>query len=101
MKYNINIDLDLNEELKKDKKINQLIEELSILYLKETFKGNKVSYYYEDINSSTKLSFNKSICFYAASSIKMLVCLILFEMTETKQINLEEKVLVSMDELKQ
>lgn len=97
MNFNININMNniTNTNLKSK------IKDLSNLYLDEIYKGNKVAYYYEDINSSTVISFNQEICFYAASSIKILVCLIMFEQAENNKINLDTKVLVTMQDLKQ
>ena len=101
MKRNMNLEININENINNIDKIIPIVQQLFNLYIMETIKGNKVSYYYEDINSSSQLSFNKEICFYAASSIKILVCLILFENAEHKKIDLEQKVLVTMKDIKQ
>ena len=74
-------------------------KKLNNLFLKETYKGNKVSYYYEDLNGNV-ISYNKDICFYAASAIKILVCLYIMEKARSKKIDLNTKLLVKMDELK-
>ncbi len=57
------------------------------MYLKQK---EKVAYYYEDINTGSILSYNSDILFYAASSIKILVCVMLLEMAENKKISLED-----------
>lgn len=97
MNFNINMNVIniSNPNLKEN------IKKLSNLYLEEILKGNKVAYYYEDIKSKTTLSFNEEICFYAASSIKILVCLIIFEQASKNKINIEEKILISIKDLKQ
>ena len=77
------------------------IEELNNLFLKETYKGNKVAYYYENINNKNVISYNSDICFYAASSIKILVCLMLFQKAGNNEIDLNQKLLVTMEDLKQ
>lgn len=100
MERNININFKSNETNIKNNYLKKKIMELSTLYLNEIYKGNKVAFYYEDINSSTQISFNQDICFYAASSIKILVCLILFEQAENNKIDLTRKILISMNDLK-
>lgn len=72
--------------------------ELTSLYLKQY---EKVAYYYEDMNTGSILSYNADILFYAASTIKVLACVMVLEMAENKEINLDEKILVSMDDIKQ
>lgn len=52
-------------------------------------------------NTGDILSYNSDILFYAASSIKILVCVMLLEMAEKGDINIEEQLLVTMDDLKQ
>ena len=102
MKYKINIKCDINTENENLK--NNIVElkneflELNTLYLKQ---NEKVAYYYEDINTGTVLSYNSDILFYAASSIKILVCVMLLEMAQNKELDLEEKLLVTMEDLKQ
>lgn len=84
-----------------DDELKLKIKELMYYFEDEVFKGNKVAFYYEDIESGTNISFNPNICFYAASSIKILVCLMMFRKALDKEISLEDKVLVTMDDLKQ
>lgn len=94
-----NINITINKNL--SKKLNSKINELLNLYKEETLKENKVSCYYLDINSLSIISINEDKRFYAASSIKILVCLILFEQAHNKKIDLNKKVLITMDEIKQ
>ena len=61
-------------------------------------KGNKVAFYYEDLNNNI-LSFNEDICFYAASTIKRLLCLLLFKLADEKSIDLNNKVLVTKEDI--
>lgn len=102
MNYKINIKCEIknaNDSL--NKKLERLKKEfldLNCLYLKQ---NEKVAYYYEDLNTSSILSFNSDILFYAASSIKILVCLMLLEKIDNKEINQEDTLLITMDELKQ
>lgn len=102
MNYKINIKCELknvNEELKNNiDNLKKEFLELNHLYLKQ---NEKVAYYYEDINTGSILSYNSDILFYAASSIKILVCVMILEMAENKKIDLEEKLLVTMADLKQ
>lgn len=102
MNYKINIKCEINngnENLSKNlDKLKQQFEELNALYLKQ---NEKVAYLYKDINTNTVLSYNSDILFYAASSIKILVCVMLLEKAENNVINIEEKLLVSMEDLKQ
>ena len=97
MKFNIDLQIkDITDD-----RIRKIIYELSNMYLEEVCKGNKVSFYYEDIESGTSISFNPSICFYAASSIKILADLIMFERIINGECSLEDKILVKMEDLKQ
>lgn len=102
MNYKINIKCEIknsNEELKN--RIDELkneFKELNSLYLSQ---NEKVAYLYKDINTGSILSFNSDILFYAASSIKILVCVMLLEMEKEGKVNLDEELLVTMDNLKQ
>ena len=60
----------------------------------------KVAYLYKNINTGEIISFNKDITFYAASTIKILVCLYLFIEASMNKIDLAEKLIINMDELK-
>ena len=92
MNYKINIKCDIKntkEELKN--KIDDLKREfvdLNLLYLRQ---NEKVAYCYKDIDTGTILSYNSDVLFYAASSIKILVCVMLLEMVEKGNIDIEEK----------
>lgn len=57
--------------------------------------------YYKGINTGSTLSYNSDVLFYAASSIKILVCVMILEMVERDEINIDEQILVTMDNLKQ
>lgn len=79
--------------------IKEKIKELSDMYLNEYLKQNKVAFYYEDNNNI--FSYNKDICFYAASTIKVLTCLYLFKLIDENKIDINEKILVRLDDIKQ
>ncbi|MBR4830456.1 MAG: serine hydrolase [Bacilli bacterium] len=100
MDYNINININgLSKEI-----INELLpdlKELSYMYLDESFKGNKVAFCYKDINNNYMISYNYSICFYAASTIKILACLMVLEKALNKELDLDEKILITSKDLKQ
>jgi len=98
MDFSVSTDKYMNIE---NEKIKEKLRELNILYLNESLKGNKVAYLYADVKGINNFSFNKNICFYAASSIKILVCLMLLEMAEKNEVDLEEKLLVTKEDLKQ
>lgn len=99
MNYNVETNYKMDSSLFKNKQLINAMKKLNNLFLKETYKGNKVSYYYEDLNGNV-ISYNKDICFYAASAIKILVCLYIMEKARSKKIDLNTKLLVKMDELK-
>lgn len=102
MNYKINIKCEINNGneklLESLDKLKHKLEELNTLYLKQ---NEKVAYLYKDINTDTILSYNSDVLFYAASSIKILVCVMLLEKAENNIIDIEEKLLVSMEDLKQ
>lgn len=102
MQYNINIKCQINNCDKNDFKylspIKKEFERLTFLYLQQ---NEKVAYYYEDINTGNIMSYNSDILFYAASSIKILVCVMLLELAEEGKVVLSDKLLVTMDDLKQ
>lgn len=102
MNYKINIKCDIkNNDENLVQKLNELKKyflNLNSLYLNQ---DEKVAYYYEDIKTGSILSYNSDILFYAASSIKILVCVMILEMVENKVIDIDEKLLVSMADLKQ
>ena len=76
------------------------LSELNNMYTNEYLKNNKVAFYYEDKKNNI-FSFNKDICFYAASSIKILVCLLLYRLIDESKVDINEKILVKLEDLKQ
>ena len=78
--------------------IKSKLKEIYNLCLDESLKGNKVAFYYEDLNDNV-LSFNEDICFYAASSIKVLVCLLIYKLSDEGKINLSDKLLVTSEDI--
>lgn len=78
--------------------IKENLKKLYNLCLEETLKGNKVAFYYEDMNNNV-LSFNEDICFYSASTIKILVCLLIYKLVDEGKINLNEELLVTKDDI--
>lgn len=99
MDFNINIDIN---GIEKELLYNLLpdIKEVSYPYLEETFKGNKVAFLYKDINNNITITYNKDICFYAASTIKILAALMILQMSLENKINLEDKILITKEDLK-
>lgn len=89
------------EYFNNNKDIFSLIKDLNNDFLEETYKGNKVAYYYKNEKTGDIISYNEDICFYAASSIKVLVCLMLFIKANKGEIDLNKKILISMEDLKQ
>ena len=78
--------------------IQSKLKALYLLCLDETLKGNKVAFYYEDLKNNT-FSFNENICFYAASTIKTLVCLLIYKLSDEGKIDLNEKLLVTSEDI--
>ncbi len=104
MEFNLKPIFKIDKEYFKDEcniKTFNKIKELNNMFLDETYKGNKVAYYYENIKNGNILSYNNEVCFYAASSIKILVCLIVLEKIKNGEMNLNDKILVTMNDLKQ
>ena len=98
----MNFNVETNNYNKFDNKILQeKYSELVNMYLNEMYQSKKVAFYYENINDGTILSFNRNICFYAASSIKILACLMILEQAEQNIISLDDKILITMNDLKQ
>ena len=77
------------------------IKELNELFLNETYQGNKVAYLYKNIKTGDIISFNEDICFYAASTIKAFICLMILEKVSNKELDLSTKYLIKMEDLKQ
>lgn len=88
------------EELKENKELIEAIKSLNNRFIDETYKCNKVAYLYENMKTGDIVSYNEDVCFYAASSIKMLVCLMLFERASRNELDLNEKVLVTMNDIR-
>ena len=80
--------------------VNNKLNELYNLCLNESLKGNKVAFYYENLNNDI-FSYNQDICFYAASSIKILVCTMILRLADENKIDLNKDILVTMADLKQ
>lgn len=99
MNYKINAKCELkNVPENRISSIKKEFLEITSLYLKQK---EKVAYYYEDINTGSILSYNSDILFYAASTIKVLVCTMLLELAENKEIDLDEKILIHINDIKQ
>ena len=96
MKYNIDITIDNYN----DKELLKIIKKIDQICLNEIFKSNKVSFIYKNIKDNTILSFNPDICFYAASTIKLLICLIILEKVEQNELKMTDKILITMSDLK-
>ena len=92
--------IDFNYRGLENKKVSSKIQELVNLFMDESKKSNKVAFYYEDITSGIKINYYPSVCFYAASTIKILIPLILYRKALNKEINLNDEVLVTLDDLK-
>ncbi len=93
MHYQVSINYKLDDE-----NIRQELASLTSMYIQNK---EKVSFYYEELATGIIYSFNEEILFYAASAIKILVCLMLLEQASRNEINLNEPILVTMDDLKQ
>ena len=78
--------------------IKNKIKEVYNICLDESLKGNKVAFYYEDLNNNI-ISYNEDICFYAASTIKVLTCLLIFKQADEGIIDLNQKLLVTSDDI--
>lgn len=52
MNYNVETNYKMDSSLFKNKQLINAMKKLNNLFLKETYKGNKVSYYYEDLNGN-------------------------------------------------
>lgn len=78
--------------------IKNKIKEVYNTCLDESLKGNKVAFYYEDLNNNI-ISYNEDICFYAASTIKILTCLLIFKQADEGIIDLNQKLLVTSDDI--
>ena len=79
--------------------IKDKLQELNLLFMNESYLGNKVAYYYENSVTGNTFSYNENITFYAASTMKILVCLYLLENSD--YYDLDSILLVSEDDKKQ
>lgn len=89
IKYQLEIQNKINQ-----KWIKRKLNHLNIRFVKS---NEKVAYYYEDIKTNTVFSFNANTTFYAASTIKILPIIYLFE----KKINLEQELEITKEDIKQ
>ncbi len=80
-----------------DDRIKKKVYKLNKMFLKSK---EKAAYYYENINSETSISFNPNICFYAASTIKILVSLYLFQEATNGKLNIEDKLLITKEDIR-
>lgn len=102
MEFKLNPEMKIPKEyFRENEEIFSLIKDLNKDFLEETYKGNKVSYYYKNIKTGDVIAYNTDICFYAASAIKILVCLMFFKKALDGEINLDEEIMITMDDLKQ
>ena len=60
----------------------------------------KVSYAYKNLETNDFCAFNYDICFYAASSIKFLVALYIYQKAENDNKILEEKIVLKEEDFK-
>lgn len=94
--------IDKNDEnaIEAYKGIRDSLKELNEMYLEQNLDMNKVAFYYEDKKGNI-FSYNKSVLFYAASSIKILTCLLVYKMVEEGKLDLNDNILVKLEDLKQ
>ena len=78
--------------------IKDKLQELNLLFMNESYLGNKVAYYYENLVTGNTYAYNEYITFYAASAMKILVCLYLLENSD--YYDLDTTLLVSEDDKK-
>lgn len=82
-----------------DVELKSKIKELIDIFNDEYYKGNKVAFLYKDDENT--FSYNENICFYAASTSKILAVLLMFKIIDENKFDLEQSILVTMDDLKQ
>lgn len=93
MKYTVSVFTNI-----KDKYIKRNLYNLNKYLLKQ---DEKVSYAYKNLITNDIFSFNLDVCFYAASSIKILVCLYLYEQAEKDPNILDNKITLTSEDFKQ
>lgn len=82
-----------------DVELKKKIKDLIDMFSNEYYKGNKVAFFYKD-NSNT-ISYNEEVLFYAASTIKILAVLLMFNKIDNNEFHLDDKILITMNDLKQ
>ena len=82
-----------------DISLKDKIKKLMDMYSNEFYKGNKVAFLYKDKDNT--ITFNEDICFYAASTIKILTVLLMFKKIDNNEFSLDDNILVKMEDLKQ
>ena len=101
MHFELNPEYQLDKSVYETKKASfQKVKELNELFLNETYLGNKVAYYYENIKTGDSFAFNTDRLFYAASTIKILTCLLFFEKASNNEIDLDRELLITSADLK-
>ena len=83
-----------------NEKVKSILSELNSMYLEQIYNQNKVAFYYEDRKGNI-FSFNKDICFYAASTIKVLACLLMYRLVEKNKFSLDDEILIKLEDHKQ
>lgn len=79
-------------------KIQKQIKKLNNYFLKQK---EKVAYAYKNLKTNDIISFNIDTCFYSASTIKLLVCLYLYEQAIYDKNILKHKINVTEKDYKQ
>lgn len=82
-----------------DVELKNRVKSLIDFFNEEYYKGNKVAFLYKDEDNT--ISYNEDICFYAASTIKILAVLLMFKRIDEKVFDLNDNILITMDDLKQ
>jgi len=82
-----------------DVELKKKIKDLIDMFNDEYYKGNKVAFLYKDEDNT--FSYNENTLFYAASTIKILAVLLMFKSIDNNLFKLEDKILVTMNDLKQ
>ena len=101
MHFELNPEYQLDKSVYETKKASfQKVKELNELFLNETYLGNKVAYYYENIKTGDSFAFNTDRLFYAASTIKILTCLYFLEKASNNEMDLDRELLITNADLK-
>lgn len=75
----------INFDLKEKKLYNDVSTKVKQLNKVFINSNEKVSYYYENLKNGTIISYNSETTFYAASTLKILVCIYLYERSLKEQ----------------